>query len=254
MFHALTRLQTITWLAAVGLLIVGLWTSDRAGFPNIIASVIWPLTILSCVVLLSQYIPQGLNLLRHRFVHQQAGGDGTGAWISGSSSLTSEVVALLAAATVAMRYEQDKGTIDFAQSQKLVKNMTSLIRSGKLEALRDKKILWAHRDTRHDLLERDVFQLFGAKVQFVLSTSRALEAMHAEKFDAVISNMRRDEESEAGFTLFSQIDSTIEMPACFIYTRTVSDELRKRAADYGIRAIVNMPEDLFNAVTNAIHG
>lgn len=127
------------------------------------------------------------------------------------------------------------------------------ILSGEFNFLKGKLFLWVHKDPTHDLYEKQIFEELGATVHFAYSTDEALAAIERQRYDAVISNMRRQDDAEAGFTLRQRLlQADIDVPFV-IYTRSsMESAFRQKAAQLNIAEYTNSPIELFELMIDVL--
>jgi CheY-like chemotaxis protein len=237
---------------------------DSSTYLNLVTLLVWPTTVITIVALLAnaRNVRRVIDLyakdLEAKEHHKR-----NDSWLFGLGPGNTQVVALLAAATVAMRYEQrlrhptvdakTKNPFDIPRIQKVISRISSRIQSGSTQTLRGKKIMWAHTERHHDLLERELFETLQATVDFYLSTDEIIEQLdQGAAPDLIISNMNRDNNKEAGIMLFEKLKMRAhhdgKLVPFIIYTRTDDLQVKRKALAMGIHNFVNYPEDLLDVV------
>jgi len=91
-------------------------------------------------------------------------------------------------------------------------------------------------------------------VNFVLSTSTedALEKSNHRTFDAIISDMGRPPDPQAGYTLLDKLRANGDRTPFIIYAGSRTAEHREEAKRHGALGCTNRPDELFELVLCAL--
>lgn len=115
------------------------------------------------------------------------------------------------------------------------------------------KILWVDDRPENNTYQRQALEALG--IQFVLATSteEALEKLNHNHFDAIISDMGRPPDPQAGYTLLDKLRTAGDKTPFIIYAR------RSRTPEYiaesrrrGAIGSTNNPSELFEMVLSVI--
>jgi CheY-like chemotaxis protein len=110
--------------------------------------------------------------------------------------------------------------------------------------LRDKRILWVDDHPSSVALEIQGFEALGAVVTQRLDTKAALQALAAQNFDLVISDMGRPPDDRAGYTLLGEMRQQGLRTPFLIYSGSKRPEQVKEAFERGAQGATNDPEEL----------
>jgi ActR/RegA family two-component response regulator len=149
---------------------------------------------------------------------------------------------------------QNRGIMTVEHMKRMREMIDRKVQSGETQSLKDKRILWVHGNRSHDQFESAAFQVLGASVEFCLTTDEALDHVKRHPFDLIISNMRREDDEEAGLTLFDSLTARRSAVPFIIYTRMAVDEafqVRARARD--LWDFTNQPDLLFQMVLQTLN-
>jgi len=91
-------------------------------------------------------------------------------------------------------------------------------------------------------------------VTFVLATStdEALERLKIQSFDAIISDMGRPPDSQAGYTLLDRLRAGGDQTPFIIYAGSRAPEHRAEARRRGAVGCTNRPDELFEMVLSVL--
>lgn len=114
---------------------------------------------------------------------------------------------------------------------------------------RDAAILWVDSAPSMRADERAVLRFAGARVDVARSTEEALSRMESRGYDAIVSDMKRDGDPDAGLSLLSAMrDRSLVTPVIFYVDQDeASREVPPRAFD-----LTDRPDVLLHAVADAL--
>jgi CheY-like chemotaxis protein len=106
-------------------------------------------------------------------------------------------------------------------------------------SLSGKSILWVDDKPVNNTYEASSFKSMGAKIDMVLSTSEALEALNKGRYDLIISDIRRFENGvanpDAGYEFLDALIKRGEHVPVIFYTATIKTLNKSRTkAAYGV--------------------
>ena len=112
--------------------------------------------------------------------------------------------------------------------------------------------LWVD-DTPYSILyERDALELAGIATIWVGSTSDALNLLAGNKFDVVISDMGRHENSKAGYDLLESMRQKSDYTPFIVYSSSRLPEHVSEVLERGGRGATNDPAELFELVLKEV--
>ena len=113
-------------------------------------------------------------------------------------------------------------------------------------------VLWVDDRPDNNVHERAALEALG--VSFVLSTSTedALEKLKRQSVDAIISDMGRPPDPQAGYTLLDKLRARGDQTPFIIYAGSRAPEHRAEARRHGAIGSTNRPDELFEMVLSAL--
>lgn len=115
-----------------------------------------------------------------------------------------------------------------------------------------RRVLWVDDRPDNNVLERRSLEVLGIKFDLSLSTEDALARLSTETFDAVISDMDRPPDSQAGYTLLDAMRQRGVTTPFIIYAGSNAPEHKAEAARHGANGSTNRPDELFALVLAAV--
>ena len=110
------------------------------------------------------------------------------------------------------------------------------------------RVLWVDDTPDSIFYERDALELAGIATIWVGSTGEALNLLAGNKFDVVISDMERHENSKAGYDLLESMRQKSDYTPFIIYSSSRLPEHITEALERGGRGATNDPAELFELV------
>jgi CheY-like chemotaxis protein len=114
-----------------------------------------------------------------------------------------------------------------------------------------KTILWVDDNPDNNSYERQALESLGMKVEFVPSTSQALEMIKDRKYDAVISDMSRPEGERAGYDLLAKIKLLRPGVPFILYSSSNTPEQENEIKTAGAYGSTARASELVRLVTDA---
>ncbi len=113
-------------------------------------------------------------------------------------------------------------------------------------------VLWVDDHPNNNIHERQSLEALG--VNFVISTSTedALEKIKRQSFDAIISDMGRPPDLQAGYTLLDKLRAAGDRTPFIIYAGSRAPEHQAEARRRGAIGCTNRPNELFEMVLTAL--
>jgi CheY-like chemotaxis protein len=117
-----------------------------------------------------------------------------------------------------------------------------------------RKILWVDDNPDNNIFERRAMQSYNIKFELAESTGEALAKLRTAKFDAIISDMGRPPDMEAGYTLLSALRGSGDQTPFFIYAGSDSPEHLRLALKRGAQGSTNRSDKLITSVLKSLDG
>ena len=138
-----------------------------------------------------------------------------------------------------------------------IRDITSLVSeaaSPKLaRRLAETTVLWVDDEPDNNLYERRALEALGVRVVTSLSTTDALKRFANHRFDVVISDMGRQEDSRAGYVLLDALQKDGVTVPFVIYAGSSTVEQRIMARNRGAFGSTDDPQELFQLVIDALN-
>jgi PleD family two-component response regulator len=125
-------------------------------------------------------------------------------------------------------------------------------RATEVTATRVAQILWVDDRPQNNVRERAAMLAIGMRVALAQSTDEALEALKANRFDVVISDMGRPPDPEAGYTLLTTMRERGDMTPFVIYAGSRAVAHKQLAQERGALGTTNRPQELLDLVLRAV--
>jgi hypothetical protein len=208
----------------------------------------WPLVLFGAVVMLRAPLVAIVETIVSSIVARRLAEESevSSAWDIGTSieGLTS---------SLSSAYDQYEKPMTEQQRTELKAFVANAFANGETEYLRDRKILWLHKEEGHDVGEAQSFRQCEAHVDFCLDYEAAkakLQQSPDGTYDIVISHMGP---SGDAFRLFKWMRENQRRSAFIVYTRKIDDPAFCRdAKELGIHRYTNRPIELFRFALDAV--
>lgn len=112
-------------------------------------------------------------------------------------------------------------------------------------------VLWVDDNPDNNRFEREAFQAIGIRFELSTSTEDALRQLDRRRFNAIISDMGRGEERQAGYELLERLRQTDRKTPFFIYAGASAVRHREDAIARGAQGSTNSPKELMALVIGA---
>jgi CheY-like chemotaxis protein len=113
-------------------------------------------------------------------------------------------------------------------------------------------VLWVDDRPSNNAHERQALEAVGITFVLATSTEEALEKVKRQSFDAIISDMGRPPDSQAGYTLLDKLRGSGNRTPFIIYAGSSAPEHRAEARRRGAMGCTNRPDELFEMVLSAL--
>lgn len=210
------------------------------GWASLIGAISWPLVIVFVLLYFGRPLRAFLqNLGEFRF---KAGPGGVEA-----SLVKQQVEAAAYLKAAAIQRGGDGSPAEKAQG--IANVVTETIGPATIKQLANAAILWVDDRPNDNAYERMALEALG--IRFVLSTSTddAIERLHTERYDLIISDMGRPPDSQAGYTLLARVRDELKLKTPYlIYASSNAPEHDAEARQRGANGSTGNPGDLFQRV------
>jgi CheY-like chemotaxis protein len=115
-------------------------------------------------------------------------------------------------------------------------------------------VLWVDDRPNNNVNERHSLEALGVSFVIALSTDEALDKMNRQSFDAIISDMGRPPDSQAGYTLLDRLRARGDRTPFIIYAGSRSPEHQAESRRRGAVGCTNSPSELFEMVLSVLGG
>jgi CheY-like chemotaxis protein len=113
-------------------------------------------------------------------------------------------------------------------------------------------VLWVDDRPSNNVHEREALEALGVSFVRATSTDLALEKLKRQSFDAIISDMGRPPDPQAGYTLLDTLRASGDRTPFIIYAGSRAPEHRAEARRRGAVGCTNRPDELFEMVLSAL--
>jgi CheY-like chemotaxis protein len=119
---------------------------------------------------------------------------------------------------------------------------------------RKKLVLWVDDKPDNNIIERNAMAAYN--IQFVLarSTDDALAELGTQKFDAIISDMGRFPDWQAGYTLLDAVRRNGDLTPYFVYAGSRAPEKVREALNRGAHGLTNVGDELLQMILQTLGG
>ena len=114
------------------------------------------------------------------------------------------------------------------------------------------KVLWVDDKPKNNVYERQALEALGVSFVLALSTDEALEKLARQRFDAIISDMGRPPDQQAGYTLLDRLRANGDRTPFIIYAGSRAAEHQAESRRRGAVGSTNQPAELLEMVLAAI--
>lgn len=114
------------------------------------------------------------------------------------------------------------------------------------------RVLWVDDRPNNNIHERESLQALGVRFVLATSTEEALEKIRERSIDAIISDMGRQEDPQAGYTLLEKLRATGNQTPFIIYAGSRAPEHSAEARNRGAVGCTNRPGELFQMVLSVL--
>ncbi len=153
----------------------------------------------------------------------------------------------LANATAKSAGQATVGAKDYSQAAESVAGVVRDSAQTDTET-RKRHVLWVDDRPDNNVYERGAFEAIGFTFALALTTNEALALLKERSFDAIISDMGRNEGPQEGYVLLDALRKFDQDTPFFIYAGSNAPEHKRQAAERGAQGSTNRPQELFELV------
>jgi CheY-like chemotaxis protein len=113
-------------------------------------------------------------------------------------------------------------------------------------------VLWVDDRPDNNVHERAALEALGVSFVLATSTEETLEKLKRQSVDAIISDMGRPPDPQAGYTLLDKLRASGDQTPFIIYAGSRAPEHRAEARRHGAVGSTNRPDELFEMVLSAL--
>ncbi len=159
------------------------------------------------------------------------------------------------------RLERSHGTVpsDADVEERSIGNQAAAARAvtsahggAKREAPSERVILWVDDRPDNNVWERRALEAYGVRFELATDTAQALTALRDRQFAAIISDMGRPGDRQAGYTLLERVRAEGKDVPYVIYAGSRAPERVREAKARGALGATNDPEELVEMVVEAV--
>lgn len=160
-----------------------------------------------------------------------------------------QAVAALGAATVAKHGSTSGGAGDAADFKAITDALPSPTAQQRLQ---HSHVLWVDDVPDNNRFERQALEALGVWVEISTSTADALTRTQETSYDLIISDMTREPDPQAGYTLLGKLRERGDQTPFVIYAGSSSPQLTAAARARGAIDYLNDPAALVRLVTTIL--
>jgi CheY-like chemotaxis protein len=117
---------------------------------------------------------------------------------------------------------------------------------------KQKLVLWVDDRPDNNIIERQSMSAYDIEFVLAQSTGQALAALRTQRFDAIISDMGRPPDSQAGYTLLEAVRGSGDQTPYIIYAGSRAPEHVREARRRGAQGTTNRGDELLQMTLHAL--
>jgi CheY-like chemotaxis protein len=163
-----------------------------------------------------------------------------------------EATAALAAAEVARQTDPLQSCAIVSDVRNLAHFVNKNVSLQVLRSIADSKLLWVDDNPSNNIYLRQSLEALGISIELARSTDEALGRLSSEHFDAIISDMARTPDANAGYTLLRILRESGNKTPYVIYTESGSIDYKAKSTSLGAVGCTNRPDELIRLVLQTL--
>lgn len=130
--------------------------------------------------------------------------------------------------------------------------VTETVNARTIRRTREATILWVDDNPDNNMYERKSLEALGVSFVLAISTEEALTKIATRKFDVIISDMSRQPDARAGYTLLEKLRAFGNQTPFIIYAGSDAIEYKADARRRGAIGCTSRASELFEYVLTAL--
>ncbi|HUB00468.1 MAG TPA: response regulator [Terracidiphilus sp.] len=176
-----------------------------------------------------------------------------GAGIEASGRLKQAVAAAALAAASVSHPNNDAGPESAARNARAAAEVVAdLVTPSVIRRAGRSTVLWVDDRPDNNVHERQSLEALGVSFVLAKSTDEAMDKIKRQSFDAVISDMGRPPDPQAGYTLLDRLRADGNQTPFIIYASSRAPEHQSEAKRRGAVGCTNRPSELFEMVLSVL--
>jgi CheY-like chemotaxis protein len=163
-----------------------------------------------------------------------------------------EAAAALAAAAVSRPEAGGPSEATLREAKAAAQVVTDIVTPRIIRQAGRATVLWVDDRPNNNIHERQALEALGVSFVLATSTDEALERLKRQSFDAIISDMGRPPDAQAGYTLLDKLRANGDRTPFIIYAGSRAPEHLAEAKRRGAVGCTNRPDELFEMVLKAL--
>ena len=169
-----------------------------------------------------------------------------------SAKMKAEAAAAIAAATVSHAEADAAPDATAREARAAAQVVARVVTPGLIRRAGTAMVLWVDNRPSNNVHERQALESLGVTFVLATSTEEALEKLNRQTFDAVISDMGRPPDSQAGYTLLGKLRAGGNRIPFIIYASSRTEEDRAEARRRGAVGCTNRPDELVEMLLSSL--
>jgi len=157
----------------------------------------------------------------------------------------------LGAAAARAEATTQQPAVEGQRAREIAAVVTEAVKRQSIRRLSEAIVLWVDDNPNNNVYERRALEALGIEFTLSMSTEDALEKVRPGRYAAIISDMGRAPDSQAGFTLLEELRKRGDATPFILYAGPRAIQLRDEARKRGAFGSTNNPEELFQLVLSA---
>lgn len=212
---------------------------------RLLGIIIWPAVVVFMLVRFGSAIREFIaNIAEFSF---------KGAGIEASGRLQQAEAAAALAAASASRPDPDAAPETAARNARAAAEVVAgLVTPRVIRRAGKSTVLWVDDRPNNNINERQSLEALGVSFVLATSTDEAIDKIKRQSFDAIISDMGRPPDPQAGYTLLDKLRASGNQTPFVIYAGSRSPEHQAEARRRGAVGCTNRPNELFEMVLSVL--